>query len=95
MRANPIILVGVLLLELFLAFAIAGSACILRGDQLKAIHAMQVNQNADTESECKRQGTITQLHRTALTAIIFAVMAAPTLFLHRRIARSKATNKNG
>ena len=88
------LLIGVLLVELFLAFAIAGSACILRGDQLKAIHAMQVNRNADTEAECKRQGTITQLHRTALTGIIFAVMAASTIFVHRRIARSKATNKN-
>ena len=88
------LLIGVLLLELFLAFSIAGSACILRGDQLKAIHAMQVNRNADTEAECKRQGAITQLHRTALTGIIFAVMAAPTIVVHRRIARSKATNKN-
>jgi len=88
------LLIGVLLLELLLAFAIAGSACILRGDQLKAIHAMQVNRNADTEAECKRQGGITQLHRIALAGIIFAVMSAPTLFLHRGIARSKATNKN-
>jgi len=88
------LLIGMLLVELLLAFAIAGSACILRGDQLKALHAMQVNWNADTEAECKRQGTITQLHRTALTGIIFAVMAAPTIFVHRRIARSKATNKN-
>lgn len=81
------LLIGVLLLELDLAFAIAGSACILRGNQLKAIHAMQVNRNADTEAECKRQGTITQLHKIALSGIISAVMAAPTLFFNRRIAR--------
>ena len=76
-----------LVAELLFAYFVLAPTCILRREQVRAYAAWQDHPTVETRAELDRQHRITQLYFLGFSAVVFAVMAGPTLLLARRWIR--------
>jgi hypothetical protein len=81
--------IALLIIELLIAVAIGGGACILRLDQQKAFRAMRENPSEVAKAEWKRQQGITRWHNAALSGIIFVMLATPTYLVYKRVGPNR------
>jgi len=72
-------IVSILILELLLAYFIFAPTCILRREYQDAFSAYIHNPTPETRAEMNRQGRISGLFGLGFVAVIFCLMAAPTL----------------
>lgn len=66
-------------IELVVAAAIGGGACLLRREEVNAHRAWHDSPTVETKAELKRQRDITQSQQFKLIAAIFGFMAVPTV----------------